>query len=181
MGRPRTASQSAFFDPAQGKPILDTTRRGSTIYRWEWFPSYGLNRTGYSLFTNGSDCVNDWGSGPVGIRTLAGIERPAERCAISPTTWGSMPIGWIYFKGNQASWPTLDRYKNDWCWFHEVWDTRRGYPGTRIPIGYADGHAGSVGRERFVDQAAYPDKESYCRRMESQQLFEFWGRTWRPD
>ncbi len=181
LALPYVRNQSVFFDPAQGKPVLHTTTRGTTVYRWEWFPSYGINRTGYSLYTNGSDCVNDWGSGPVGTRTLASIERPAERCAVAPTTWGSMPIGWIYFKGNQASWPELDAYQDEWCWFNEVWDTRRGYPGQRIPVGYADGHVGSIGSDHFIDRTAFPDKESYCRRMDTLDLLDFWGRTWRPD
>ncbi|NLH99176.1 MAG: prepilin-type N-terminal cleavage/methylation domain-containing protein [Chthonomonadales bacterium] len=178
---PYVRNQSIFFDPAQGKPILSSTTRGSISYRWEWFPSYGLNRTGYSLYTSGTDCVNDWGSGPIGIRTLASFERPAERCAIAPTTWGSMPIGWIYFRGNQASWPVMSAFSDDWSWHNVVWDTRRGYPGDRIPVGYADGHAGTIGPERFVDHDASPGKQDYCTAMASRGLFEFWGRAWRLD
>ncbi|MBM3496242.1 MAG: type II secretion system protein [Armatimonadetes bacterium] len=103
LSMPYVRSQPVFFDPAQGKPVLTTTVQGTRVYRWEWFPSYGINRTGYGVYTNGTDCVNDWGSGPVGARTLASFERPAERCAVAPTTWGGLPIGWIYFRGNQAS------------------------------------------------------------------------------
>jgi prepilin-type N-terminal cleavage/methylation domain-containing protein len=180
LALPYVASKEVFFDPAQGKPVLTMTVRGGTVYRWEWFPSYGINRTGYSLYTNGSDCVNDWGSGPVGIRTLAMFERPAERCVLAPTTWGSLPMGWIYFKGNQASWPDMEHFQHDWNWYNEVWDTHRGYPGVRIPVGYADGHAGVVGRERFVNRCVVLTKQDYCRRMEQSGSLEFWGRVWTP-
>jgi hypothetical protein len=151
------------------------------VYRWEWFPSYGINRTGYALYTDGADCVDDWGRGPVGVRTLASIERPAERCAVAPTTWGGLPIGCIYFRGNQASWPEIDAFHDDWCWFNEVWDTRGGYPGRRIPIGYADGHAKTIGRAEFVGWDEAPTKADYCRCMEERGLFELWGRAWRAD
>ena len=178
---PYVRNQTVFFDPAQGKPVLSSAARGSMIYRWEWFPSYGINRTGYSLYTDGTDCINDWGSGPVGIRTLSDFERPSERCAIAPTTWGSLPMGWIYFRGNEASWPYADGYSADWSWHNLVWDTRRGYPGERIPVGYADGHAGIVGRERFIDRRTNPLKADYCRGMTQRGLFEFWGRPWKGD
>lgn len=178
---PYVRDQAVFFDPAQGKPVLSSTMLGSRQYRWEWFPSYGINRTGYAVYTNGTDCINDWGTGPVGARTLAGLERPAERCALAPTTWGCLPMGWIYFKSREASWPDVDTYSPDWSWSNVVWDTRRGYPGHRIPIGYADGHAGTVGRERFVDRRRTPLLEDYCRHMEQHDLFAFWGRGWTAD
>ncbi|MBM3496243.1 MAG: hypothetical protein FJX72_18270 [Armatimonadetes bacterium] len=75
----------------------------------------------------------------------------------------------------------MDAYHDAWCWYNVVWDTRRGYPADRLPIGYADGHAATISREKFVGWHEAPTKAEYCRRMEERGLLEFWGRAWRAD
>lgn len=175
---PYVKNQQIFFDPAQPKNFQPTYFDGSTTYGWQWYPSYGINWTGYSFYYNSQSCNDNWGSGWGGTRTMASIDSPAERCAIMPTTWGGTPVGWIYFRGNEASWVDVNAYHNYWDWYNEVWDARKGYTGTKLVVAYADGHAGKVGQDKFVTWDEAPGQADYCKVMENRNLFKFWGKVW---
>lgn len=176
---PYVKNQQVFFDPAQGKKPMDTYFDGSTNYVWQWFPSYGLNWTGYSVWYNSTGCVANWGTGQIaGRRTMASLDSPAERAVIMPDHWGGTPVGWIYWRGNQASWVDINAFHNYWDWYNEVWDARQGYPSYKLVVGYADGHAKKVGSEKFVSWTEAPDQTSYCNVMQQRDLFKFWGKVW---
>jgi len=170
------ACPEIFSDPTRGQ-LPREFYYGDRKYFWNWVPHYGMNAYGYSMYTDGKDCSNDWGTGKLTIRHLASIEYPSIRIMVAPVTWGGQPVGFLYFKPAQASWPNLSIHVSNWDWYQEVWDTSPLY-NQRVLVLYVDRHVGKIGAASFVDSKVYKTKGEYCQEMEKRNLFDTWGATW---
>jgi prepilin-type N-terminal cleavage/methylation domain-containing protein len=184
---PYVKNRGIFFDKTlpepQGDDFADPFYPGY-VYKWQWITNLSLNVDGYSRAFGGSSCQNiAWGQWSQ--RSLTSFEDSAKRIAVAPTRYANLAFSWMRFYGIDASWPTIDRYASGWSWYQLIWDTRRQYPGPRIPVGYADGHAGKIGRGQFVgyyaDNPAQSEAQTYaqyCQKMDEKQLWSTWGRPW---
>lgn len=189
---PYVKNRNIFFDRTLPEPqgdIFSDPFYPGYKYRWEWITNFSLNTDGYSRHWDGSGCKAINWSGPGSVRSLAGIEDPAQRLAVAPTRYANLPFSWMRFYGIDASWPTMDRYASGWSWNQLIWDARKQYPGPKFVGAYADGHAAKFGKERFI--AYYADSKNgqseattynaYCDRMDQKNLWTFWGRPWSGD
>ncbi len=159
-------------------------------YAWSWITTFSINRDGYSLqLYNGSSCTN-YGSYSPQQRELTAIDTPSDRLAITPTRYGSIPnYSWFYFETYTASNPVADEYASGYDRYQLVYDARKQYT-TKFIGGFADGHAGKYGTEKFgksylntpgaVDQVPYHDDggSAWCTFMANNNLFPFWGEYW---
>lgn len=160
----------------------------SDNYRWEWVTNLSLNTDGYSRHWTGTGCTAINWSGEGNYRSQTAFEDPAKRMALAPVRYANLPYGWMRFYAIDASWPTIDRYASGWDWYQLIWDARREYPGARMVAGFADGHAGKIGRGQFVGYSASNPSTSdattyaqYCTQMDNRQLWSLWGRPWQGD
>jgi prepilin-type N-terminal cleavage/methylation domain-containing protein len=184
---PYVKNRSLFFDKAlsepQGEDFPDPFYPGYT-YKWEWITNFALNTDGYSRSWAGTGCkAIDW-SGNGSYRSLTAFEDPAARLAVSPVRYAGLNYAWMRFYGIDAAWPTMDRYATGWSWYQVIYDSRRQY-GPRFIAGFADGHAGKYGKEKFVGYYADSPSQSeattynrFCDVMDSKKLWSFWGRPW---
>lgn len=177
---PYVKNRDIFFDPTRGSYAKNTVKtKDNGNYNWQWTPAYAINRYGYAQAPSSANCqatpTNVWNN----PRSLTQIETPAERVALAPNVYGNdpQPVGWIYFSW-QAAWPELNAYHTNWSEYNLVWDARRNYPGFRLPMAFADGHAGKVGREKFLGWDAAPTQAEYCTQMQNRDLFKTWGKRW---
>jgi prepilin-type N-terminal cleavage/methylation domain-containing protein len=178
---PYVKNRQIFFDPTRGSYDKNTVRtKDGGNYNWQWTPGYAINRYGYAQAPNAASCEGaEDGASWNRPRSLTQIEQPADRIALAPNVYGndSQPVGWIYFSW-QAAWPEINAYHGDWSGYNLVWDARRNYPGFRIPAAFADGHAGRIGRDKFVDWSVAPNKAAWCTQMQNRDLFKTWGKAW---
>jgi len=185
---PYVKNRGVFFDATkkvpQGDIFPDPFFPGYN-YRWEWITNLALNVDGYSRSFPGTSCASPWGSGPSTQRSLSSIENISNRLAVAPMRYANLEIGWMRFYGNNASWPTMDRYATGWDWYQLIWDARREYPNARFVGAMADGRAAKFGREKFVgyyaDNSAATEASSYsqyCTAMDRNERWDFWGRPW---
>ncbi len=197
---PYTKSQPIYFDKTISEInnfntfYQDPYYSGSTYtYAWSWITSFSINRDGYSVqLYNGSSCTN-YGSYQPTQRVLTAIDSPADRLAVTPTRYGSIPnFSWMYFETYTASNPVADVYATTYDRYQVVFDARKQYS-TKFIGGYADGHAGKYGPEKFaktyentpgaVDQIPIHDDggTAWCTFMSNNNLFPFWGEYWSPN
>lgn len=153
-------------------------------YSWAWVTTFSLNTDGYSRSLGGNDCTGTQ-SGASGVRSQTAISNPANRLAITPTRYGTISNwSWMRFIAYDASWPTADEYANGFSWYQLVFDARKQFPSKFIG-GFADGHAGKFGNEKFVKYYALNPSASeattfgqWCTVMNNRNLFDFWGPYW---
>ncbi|MCW5942731.1 MAG: prepilin-type N-terminal cleavage/methylation domain-containing protein [Fimbriimonadaceae bacterium] len=179
---PYVKSREIYWDAMRAKRLTDTfvDPDDNTLYTWAWINNLGINHDGYAASWNGSDCMNPYGTlsdTTANVRSLTSFGDIAKRAALAPTVWGGKSdVGWFRFLGWYAAWP-YNNPQNYWSWWNEVYDTTFIYPGNKIPIGYADGHAGRIGRGMFV-----PESWSYAQRCAvGQESWAFWGKPWVQD
>ncbi len=188
---PYVKSQSLFFDKTIGE-ISDYNRTYQDpyypdpyyTYTWAWITTFSMNTDGYSRSSTGTDC-NGTSHSTSSARSLTSFESPAELMAVTPTRYGSISNwSWMRFISYDASWPTADRYANTFSWYQTVFDARKTY-GKKFIAGYADGHAGKYGYEKFVKY--YEDtpgsteannRTEWCTQMNNRDLWKFWGTLW---
>lgn len=153
-------------------------------YTWAWITSLSLNTQGYAWADGGTKCDGtETGSG--GPRSLTAIESIAGRLALTPTRYGSISDwSWMRFYSTDASWPTADVYADTFSWYQTVFDARRTYE-KRFIGGFADGHAGKYGPEKFVkyyqNTPALTEANTsgeWCQQMNARKLWDFWGPYW---
>jgi len=186
---PYVKNRSIFWDKTKQEPQQDVLFDPyyNDNYRWEWATNFSLNTDGYSKSYGGSCQSVDW-SVPPRARSLSAIATISERAALMPTQYGRLDYGWHRFYARNASWPYIDEYIDGWSWDNVVWDARRTYPASKLVVGYADGHAGKVGREKFVGYSRLNGSlteagtvAQYCQVMDRRNLFAFWGESWDND
>ena len=139
--------------------------------------NFGINHDGFAASFGGTDCFNPYGptSSPDAFpRSLGAIDTPAERSAFMPTVWGGKQgVGFMRFLGWYAAWP----YENPQNYFsltNQVWDATFVYSGKKVTTAYADGHAGKVGREKFI-----PQNFTMAQRCAvDERYWNFWGQPW---
>jgi prepilin-type N-terminal cleavage/methylation domain-containing protein len=192
---PYVKNNSIFFDKTIPE-ITDYTKyyqdpnysSNYYSYAWSWITSFSLNTDGYSRqLYSGSSCT-DYGSSTSAPRILTAISEPATRLAVTPTRYGTISNwSWMRFISYYASWPTADAYASGFSWNQLVYDARRQY-GQKFIGGFADGHAGKYGNEKFVKEYVNTPSQSqatsygqWCNVMNAQNLFEFWGPYWSPN
>jgi prepilin-type N-terminal cleavage/methylation domain-containing protein len=184
---PYVKNRSLFFDKTLTEPTGDDFPDPfypGYVYKWEWITNFALNADGYSRYWGGSGCTAiDW-SGPGTYRSLTSFDDSATRLAVTPVRYANLNYAWMRFYGIDAAWPTMDRYASGWSWNQVVFDARRQY-GPRFIGGFADGHVGRYGKEKFIayyaDTPAQNEANNYndfCSRMDSKNLWSFWGRPW---
>ena len=90
----------------------------------------------------------------------------------------------MYFRSYEASWPYIDiYYTQSFSWSNLVWDARKRWGG-KMTAGYADGHAGKYGREKFVGYSALggtndaSSRAEYCQVRRDRNIDQFWGPFW---
>lgn len=188
---PYVKNRSLFFDKLRSEPtgddFGDPFYPGST-YKWQWVTNFALNTDGYSRHWGGTGCTSiNWNTASQ-QRSLTSFEEPAARMAVAPMRYANLEIGWMRFYGIDAAWPTMDRYATNWSWYQLIWDGRRDYPGPKLLAGFADGHAGKFGREKFVGYYADSPNQTeantynqFCQKMDEKKLWAFWGRAWSGD
>jgi len=197
---PYTKNQAIFFDKTISEPTnfntyyQDPYYSGSTYtYAWSWITDFSINRDGYSLqLYNGTSCTN-YGNYQPTQRVGTAIDQPSSRLAVTPTRYGSIPNwSWMYFETYTASNPVADAYATGYDRYQVVYDARRQYT-TKFIGGFADGHAGKYGPEKFaktyvntpgaVDQIPIHDDggSAWCTFMNNNNLFPFWGQYWSPN
>ncbi len=171
---PYAKSIPIFWDPARSIPNPDANQRIGTYY-WDVVPTIAINDGGYSGYWTG-DCANFWtNSSYVYGRSLSSIENQSERASFMTNIWAGTNVGWYYFRHYQASWIDTSMEYTAWSWYNQVWQTRLAHSGNKIPTAYADGHAGKVGREKFITwDEAYTWAE-YCPVYLNRKLDRFWG------
>ena len=158
-------------------------------YNWTWVTSLSLNTDGYSRQTySGPSCTSygtQYSEADSPSRSLTAIEQPANRLALTPTRYGTIPNwSWMRFLSYEGSFPTVDVYANGFSWNQLVYDARKSY-GKRFIGGYADGHAAKFGDEKFIKKyAGDPSRNEangysqWCTQMQNRDLFQFWGSYW---
>lgn len=155
-------------------------------YAWSWITTFSINATGYSVQEySGSDCQSgDYSSQPETPRSLTAISSVADRLALTPTRYATIPnFSWMYFTQN-ASWPTADAYATGYSQYQLVFDARKQYS-TKFLGAYADGHAARYDTGKFVKYYANGDGTSeattsaeWCTQMDTRNLWNFWGPFW---
>jgi prepilin-type N-terminal cleavage/methylation domain-containing protein len=156
-------------------------------YTWAWITTFSINTNGYSRTTTGTNMCTGVNSGASSApRSMSGLETVAERLAVTPTRYGTIPNwSWTRFLIPEASQPIADRYANTFSWNALVFDARKQYE-NRFIGAYADGHAAKFGPEKFVKRYAdnparneyNGSNASYCAAMDARNLWNFWGRAW---
>jgi prepilin-type N-terminal cleavage/methylation domain-containing protein/prepilin-type processing-associated H-X9-DG protein len=176
---PYIKNRPVYWDAMRSSTLSDTWKDtdDGTVYTWAWINNIGINHDGYAATFAGTDCQNPYGSTSDSAsppRSMTSFESIAERAALAPTVWGGKTgVGWFRFLGWYAAWP-YDKPQNYWSWWNEVWDTTFIYPGNKIPVAFADGHAGKAGKGMFV-----PESASYSARCAvSDKVWNFWGKPW---
>ncbi len=150
-------------------------------YSWSWITSFSINVDGYTQTYAGNGYCGETGSSGA-QRSLTTFVDPAQRLAVTPTRYGSIPNwSWLRFQAVDASWPTYDAYASTFSWYQLVADARKQYNVKYIGA-YADGHAANYGPEKFVKYYSQSGKTSeastrdqWCQVMQSRDLFKFWG------
>ncbi|HMS54193.1 MAG TPA: prepilin-type N-terminal cleavage/methylation domain-containing protein [Fimbriimonadaceae bacterium] len=186
---PYVKNRSVFWDRTKPEPQSDVLADPyySDQYRWEWATNFSLNTDGYSKAYAGSCTAINWNA-PAQARSISSISTIAERAALMPTQYGRLNYGWHRFYARNASWPYIDEYIDGWSWDNVVWDARRTYRASKLVVGFADGHAGKAGREKFVGYSRRDPSlteaanvAQYCQVMDARNLFAFWGESWDAD
>jgi len=191
---PYVKSNSIFFDKTMpeitnyNQLYQDPNYSSNTYtYTWNWITSFSLNTDGYSeqLYT-GSSCTNygSYNNTPTS-RSQTAIDQPSARLAVTPTRYGNIPNwSWMRFISYYAAWPVADAYATGFSWNQLVYDARKQY-GMHFVGGFADGHAGKYGPEKFVKQYVNNPSQSqatsytqWCNVMDQNHLFDFWGPYW---
>lgn len=170
-----TTTQAVFSDPTRNK-LPDKWIFNNREYLWNWIPHYGMNLFGFSIYTNGKNCEEDWG-GQTALRHTASITNMSTRIMIMPITWGNTEAGFLYFKSNMASNPYINLTYDKWCWYNCVWDNNKRYF-ERVPVIFADGHVNIITKDYFIDRNVYSRKKDYCTEMYKKNLFIYWGKPW---
>ncbi len=166
---PYTKNKDIAFDPARQVPAGPASLAG---YTWDAVPTIAINDGGYSGYWDGT-CAS-MGNYHYG-RSQTAIDSPAERAIFMTDMWAGTSVGWYYFRHYQASWVDMSQEYTSWSWYNQVWQTRLAHSGTRIPVSYADGHAGKIGRDKFISWTEAPGTTQYCNLMTSRGLTKFWG------
>ncbi|HLV79136.1 MAG TPA: prepilin-type N-terminal cleavage/methylation domain-containing protein [Chthonomonadaceae bacterium] len=136
-----------------------------------------INDAGTAGYFQGS--WDNWGAYVYG-RDLFAQEFPAERMSFIPIMWAGTNVGWYYIRNYDASWIDTSQDYNTWSWYNCSWQTRLFHSGEKIPVAYLDGHAGKIGREKFISWNEAPDRGTWYNLMQQRNLFHFWGNTWSP-
>ncbi|MDR3688035.1 MAG: prepilin-type N-terminal cleavage/methylation domain-containing protein [Fimbriimonas sp.] len=184
--QPYIKNYDIFWDPTRAKPVPEANglwnnpAYSSYGYSQTWIVPTGINLTGYAYSYTGTGCSEPWDAG-VGPRNLSSIDGISERMAVAPTTFGI--YGWMNFRGVQASWPYYGSHslQTGWDWDGLVYETNYTHAANKIPIGYADGHAGKVGLGVFVDHNTFKTVGDYCSQMDARNLWPLWGKSWMPN
>jgi len=165
---PYNKNHDITWDPARSIP------QGSPLngYASQFLPTLAINDGGFSGYWDGS-CSN-LGNYKYG-RSMTSLEFPAERAVFMPDIWAGTNVGWYYFRHYQAPWVDMSQDYTDWSWYQEVWQTRLGHSGKKIPTVYADSHASKVGPEKFISWVEAPDTTTFCSHLYSRGLDKFWG------
>jgi prepilin-type N-terminal cleavage/methylation domain-containing protein len=169
--KPYSKNVQIFWDPARSIPVPDKNEMIGTYY-WDAVPTIAINDAGFSGYWNGS-CTNK-GAYVYG-RQLSSIENQSERAAFMTNMWQGTNVGWYYFRNYEASWPDMSQEYTSWTWYNQVWQTRLAHSGQKIPVAYADSHAGKVGKDKFISWAEAPDVSTYCTAYTNRKLDKFWG------
>ncbi|OWU65506.1 MAG: hypothetical protein CBB60_004345 [Armatimonadetes bacterium Cent15-Ar3] len=195
---PYVKSRSIFFDPTTTEPREDAnisgtpyycdkyydtcpTGGGSYYYTWQWVTNLSLNSDGFAYNGSGT-CTAP--SRYNSMKSLTAIESVADRIMIQPTTYGTLPFSWMYFRGYESAWPYIDQYTNGFSWYALSWDARKRWD-AKFSGAYADGHAGKYGREKFVGYSAInpglteaSTTAQYCQKLVDKDIVKFWGASW---
>jgi prepilin-type N-terminal cleavage/methylation domain-containing protein len=183
------AEPSASFKDDKGDLYTDTYYHSlpgkasdQYTYRWQWITNISINADGFAF--GGSGSCESASRISQGTRSLSSIDSVADRLMITPTKYGSLPFSWMYFQSFQASWPYIDIYFDKYfSWSNLVWDARKNW-GSKFTAGYADGHAGKFGREKFVayyyNGGAHEASNiaQYCQVRKDRDIDKFWGPYW---
>lgn len=179
---PYVKSRPIFWDEIRSKNVSDrwTDTDDGQIYTWAWLMTFGINHDGYAATYAGTDCFNPYGStsdSDARPRSMTSFADIAQRGAIMPTVWGGKTgVGWMRYLGWYAAWP-YDNPQNYWSWWNEVWDATFVHPGKKLTTAFADGHAGKIGRDKFI-----PESWSYNQRCAvGDTYWNFWGKPWVSD
>ena len=184
-----TSEPSASFKDANGDLYTDTyyhslpgTASDTYTYRWQWVTNISINSDGFSQ--GGSGTCENTTSRFGETRSLSAIDSVADRMMITPTQYGNLPFSWQYFRSYEASWPYIDiYYTQSFSWSNLVWDARKRWGG-KFTAGYADGHAGKFGKEKFVayyyNGGAHEasNRAQYCQVRRDRDIDKFWGPFW---
>ncbi len=165
---PYTKNRQINWDPARQIPTADVIQG----YQWDAVPTMAINDGGFSGYWSGTcNALNTYYYG----RSMTGIENIAERAAFMTNMWQGTNVGWYYFRHYQANWVDTSQEYTSFSYYNQVWQTRLAHSGKKIPTAYADGHAGKVGREKFISWIEAPGTTQYCNLLSSRGLDRFWG------
>jgi prepilin-type N-terminal cleavage/methylation domain-containing protein/prepilin-type processing-associated H-X9-DG protein len=176
---PYVKSRPIYWDAMRTSNQSDqwTDSDDGTVYSWAWINNLGINHDGYAALYGGVDCYNPYGStsdSQTTPRSMTSFDSVAERSAILPTVWGGKTgVGWMRYLGYYAAWP-YETPQSYWSWWNEVYDSTFVYPGNKIPVAFADGHAAKIGRGMFVPESSSMDQRCNA----SDKIWNFWGKPW---
>jgi prepilin-type N-terminal cleavage/methylation domain-containing protein len=165
---PYTKNRDINWDPARQIP------QGEMVggYRWDAVTTLAINDGGIAGSWGGSCTAR---SGYQYGRSLTSIDGIAERAAFMPNMWQGTNVGWYYFRNYEASWIDDSREYSAFSWYNQVWQTRLAHAGQRIPVVYADSHAGKAGKDKFITWNQAPNRAAYCTQYYQRNLHKFWG------
>jgi len=193
---PYVKNQAIFFDKtiseysAYDSLIQDPVSPNDTsyTYSWSWIVDMSINAYGYSVQNYSGSSCSDYGSyiSDSNTRSLTTFDQPANRLAVTPTRYASIPdFSWEYFTNYDASFPVADVYATTYDQNNFIYDSRKQY-GNRFIGAFADGHAANYGPEKFIKQyASNPSQDqatgygSWCTAANNTPGFwDFWGEYW---
>lgn len=169
---PYTKNRDINWDPARIIPPGDFV----ASYPWDVVPTIAINDGGFSGYWTGT-CQTFWSDPSVHYvygRVMTDIPSPADRAAFMTDMWAGTQVGWYYFRHYQANWIDTSMDYTYWSWYNEVWQTRLAH-NQQIPTAYADGHAKTVNRGKFISWDEAPDTATYCTLLYAKGLDAFWG------
>ncbi len=180
-----TKSRTIFFDPSRPSHDSDLVPL-SNGFSLNWFDvvSLSINSGGYSGWYQNSTgaCVctrtRDDVPGYIYGRSMSGMNEPERRVAFAPTVFPGNDVGWHFFRNLAASWPDPSQAAT-FDFNNLVFDTRKIYSGSNVPVVHADGSAGKLRRSDFKDTNEAPTLASYCDWMQGEGQ-RTWGPYWSP-